>query len=72
MISEASTAHRFEWLTLSEILSKSSNICSSKVAFEVEDQRLHHFLHQMGFGQKTGVDFWGENRGILPQVPWPR
>ena len=70
IISEANANRQFEWLTIPEILSKSSNICSSKVAFQVRDDRLQPFLYQLGFGQKTGVDFWGENRGILPKTPW--
>lgn len=72
VISEANAKHQFEWLTIPEILSKSSNICSSKVAFQVKDDRLQTFLYQLGFGQKTGVDFWGENRGILPKTPWKK
>ncbi len=70
IISEADTSHKFGWLTVSEVLSKSSNVCSSKIAFEVKDYRLQSFFHLLGFGQKTGVDFWGENRGILPKTPW--
>ena len=69
-ISESDKSHQFEWLTVSEILSKSSNVCSSKIAFEIGDHRLRSFFHLLGFGQKTGVDFWGENRGILPKTPW--
>ena len=70
IISEADTSHKFKWLTVSEVLSKSSNVCSSKIAFELKDYRLQSFFHLLGFGQKTGVDFWGENRGILPKTPW--
>ena len=70
IISEADTSHAFGWLTVSEVLSKSSNVCSSKIAFELKDYRLQSFFHLLGFGQKIGVDFWGENRGILPKTPW--
>ena len=70
IISEADTSHNFEWLTVSEILSKSSNVCSSKIAFELKDYRLQSFFQLLGFGQKIGIDFWGENRGILPKTPW--
>ena len=71
-ISESDESHQFEWLTVSEILSKSSNVCSSKIAFDVGDNRLRSFFRLLGFGQKTGVDFWGESRGILPQIPWKK
>lgn len=72
VISEASRKHQFEWLTVSDILAKSSNICASKIAFDVKAQSLREFLSYMGFGKKTGVDFWGENRGILPPTPWTK
>lgn len=72
VISEASKKHQFEWLSVSDILSKSSNVCASKMAFEVTDHQLQKFLSLIGFGQKTGVDFWGESRGILPKTPWKK
>ena len=72
VISEAHQQNQFKWLTVSDILAKSSNICASKIAFKITDRRLHYFLSQIGFGSKTGVDFWGENRGILPKTPWKK
>lgn len=33
-------------------------------------QRMHDFLAQFGFGQKTGVDLDGELAGVLPDPAW--
>lgn len=34
--------------------------------------RIHAFLRQFGFGQKTGIDLVGEKRGLLPSKAWKR
>lgn len=70
VINEAEKNHEFEWLTLSEILAYSSNIGSSKVALQIGDERLEKSFREFGFGEKTGVDMFGESRGIFPTLPW--
>lgn len=69
-ISEADAHHRFGWLTTTEILAKSSNIGSTKIAFELGAESLHESLVDFGFGQKTGVELPGEAKGILQSLPW--
>ncbi|MDO9371226.1 MAG: penicillin-binding protein 2 [Gammaproteobacteria bacterium] len=34
--------------------------------------RLHDFLGQFGFGQKTGIDIGGELAGLVPSAKWKR
>lgn len=34
--------------------------------------RLHDFLGQFGFGQKTGIDIGGELAGLVPSASWKR
>lgn len=34
--------------------------------------RLHSFLSQFGFGQKTGIDIGGELPGLLPSPQWKK
>lgn len=34
--------------------------------------RLHDFLSQFGFGQKTGIDIGGELAGLVPSEDWKR
>ena len=33
---------------------------------------MHDSLKPLGFGQYTGIDIWGEARGILPSTEWKR
>lgn len=69
-ISEASPDEKFGNLTVSEILSRSSNIGAAKIAFALGDERLRAHLLDFGFGARTGVSLPGESRGILQKLPW--
>ncbi len=70
IIKESSPDKKFQHLNLKDILKNSSNIGSTKVAFDVGAETLFETLKQFGFGHKTGVDFSGENKGILQPLPW--
>jgi cell division protein FtsI (penicillin-binding protein 3) len=70
-IHEATSADNFEWLTLAEILEKSSNIGTTKVAFALGQDPLKQMINDFGFGAKTGIDFPGEASGILSKGNWP-
>jgi cell division protein FtsI (penicillin-binding protein 3) len=65
IISEAESKKKFEWLTVSEILRHSSNIGTTKLAFDLTYPKLKKTLTRFGFGEKTGVEFPGESRGIF-------
>ena len=69
-IREASSQHKYGFLTVSEILSQSSNVGSAKVAFRLGDKGLRKVLKDFGFGEKTGIDLPGESKGILHKTPW--
>lgn len=47
------------------ILSESSNIGTMRTAQTIETKKLHDYLSAFGFGQKTGLGYPGESRGIL-------
>lgn len=47
------------------ILSESSNIGTIRTAQTIETKKLHDYLSAFGFGQKTGLGYPGESRGIL-------
>jgi len=34
--------------------------------------RIHDFMTPFGFGQLTGIDLFGEKRGILPSMAWKK
>jgi len=69
-IREADSKHKFGIMTATEILAQSSNVGTSKIAFELRADALRAALAQFGFGEKSGVDLPGEARGILHQLPW--
>ena len=53
------------WLTLSEIISKSSNIGILKAASHLNKEQLESYTHGFGFGEKTGIDLPYERVGNL-------
>jgi cell division protein FtsI (penicillin-binding protein 3) len=70
IIRESSSDHKFEWLTVSEILAKSSNIGMVKIGFQLGAQKTKGILDEFGFGQKTGITLGGDSKGIVPPGPW--
>ena len=69
-IHEADSKHHFGWRTASEVLANSSNIGATKIAFELGPEKYRSALVEFGFGVKTGVDFPGEAKGIVNNLPW--
>ncbi|MGP0566610.1 MULTISPECIES: peptidoglycan D,D-transpeptidase FtsI family protein [unclassified Nitrospina] len=57
--------HRFGWLTLQNIISKSSNIGAIKVAQKLGEERFHEYIRNFGFGSRLGVDLPGETPGMV-------
>ncbi|MGY8762296.1 MAG: peptidoglycan D,D-transpeptidase FtsI family protein [Nitrospinaceae bacterium] len=55
--------HKFGWLTMRDIISKSSNIGSIKIAQKLGKQPFYDYIRKFGFGQKTGVSLPGEATG---------
>ncbi len=53
------------WLTLTEVIQKSSNIGILKVANSLKKERLEDYTRRFGFGQKTGIDLPYEQDGSL-------
>ncbi len=69
-IKEADKKHYFKELTVSEIISYSSNVGTSKIALMMKDNVLYDTLREFGFGEKTGVGLLGEAKGLLSKPPW--
>jgi cell division protein FtsI (penicillin-binding protein 3) len=57
--------HISKWLTVTQILSISSNIGAAKIALGLGEARLYEGLRRFGFGDLTGVPFPGESTGVL-------
>lgn len=51
---------------------KSSNVYYYSLANEMGVDLMHDFMKPLGFGQLTGVDIFGEVRGVLPSTEWKR
>lgn len=58
--------HKFEWLSIYDIIAKSSNIGTAKIAFKIGFERFLTGISDIfGIGKETGIDLPGEVRGIL-------
>lgn len=55
-------------LTLTGVITKSSNIGAAKVAENLSRDSLYDMFHRFGFGESTGSGFPGESPGFLPVV----
>ncbi len=64
-------SHPLETLTVSQIIQKSSNIGTAKIALDLGDKRVHDNLRAFGFGERTGVPLNPETAGIFrPLKKW--
>lgn len=66
VIKESDNDHAFEWLSVADILRYSSNIGTTKIAFDLGQDKLRESFKEFNFGSKTGVEISGESRGIMP------
>lgn len=57
--------HVSKWLTPTQCLSISSNICAAKIALGLGEARLYEGFRRFGFGDATGIPFPGESMGVL-------
>jgi cell division protein FtsI (penicillin-binding protein 3) len=63
--------HPFGLLTVSEIISKSSNIGAAKIAINLGKESLYRYIRAFGFGQQTGIPLEGEIDGTVhPVARW--
>ena len=60
--------HPYGELDVAGILIKSSNVGSARIATLLGPWRLYAYLRELGFGQRTGIRFPGEAKGILRPV----
>jgi cell division protein FtsI (penicillin-binding protein 3) len=57
--------HPYGILTVQQVIQKSSNIGAAKIGNKVGPKRLNHYLHDFGFGSRTGILFPGETSGLV-------
>ena len=63
-IGEAS-GHKFGWMTMNDIIAKSSNIGVIKIAQQVGKKSFYEYIRKFGFGEKSGLSLPGESAGQL-------
>ena len=57
-----------EWLSVSEILAVSSNICTTKIYERLDKQRMHEWVQRFHFGERPPIELSGATAGVL--APW--
>jgi cell division protein FtsI (penicillin-binding protein 3) len=55
-------------LTVAQILAQSSNVGAVEIGLEVGATRFSRWIDRFGFGRPTGVEFPGEEQGIVPAL----
>jgi cell division protein FtsI (penicillin-binding protein 3) len=60
--------HPYGGLTVAEIIKKSSNIGAAKIGLKLGPQKMAHYLKGFGFGQRTGINYAGENYGLVRNI----
>jgi cell division protein FtsI/penicillin-binding protein 2 len=58
--------HPYGLLPVMDILKKSDNIGTAKIALKLGEKRMYRYFRDFGFGQSTGIRLPGEEMGILP------
>ena len=70
---EVKDLRNYGTLSVASVITKSSNIGSSKIAFDVGPEAIKNLLQRVGFGEDTGTGFPGERSGVLPSpTRWSR
>ncbi len=57
--------HPLEALSASQILARSSNVGTIKIALRLGPERFNGWLHKFGFGKPTGIELPGEESGAV-------
>jgi cell division protein FtsI (penicillin-binding protein 3) len=55
-------------VTISQALARSSDVAAVKLALKVGQNRFSQYVHDFGFGSRTGAEMPGETRGLLQPV----
>jgi cell division protein FtsI/penicillin-binding protein 2 len=62
---EESHERGYVTLSVADILAQSSNVGAVKIGLETGPERFDHWIRKFGFGAPTGIDFPGEEQGIV-------
>ncbi len=59
---------RFGVLSVADVIAHSSDVGSIKLGLRLGNERFYRHIRDFGFGQKTGIELPGEERGLLEPV----
>jgi len=65
---EDAEEHGTEDLSVAEILAKSSNIGAVEIGEQLGATRFSKWIDRFGFGRQTGIQFPGEEIGLVPKL----
>ena len=66
-----SDAHAYGDLTVTQVIQKSSNVGTVRMAMQMQPREMHELFSRVGFGQKPQLDFPGAVTGRLrPYKSW--
>lgn len=57
---------------LADAIEQSCDVYFYELAHRMGINRMYDYLHEFGFGDKTGIDLYGERSGLLPSREWKR
>jgi cell division protein FtsI (penicillin-binding protein 3) len=63
--------HGYGELSVGDIVKKSSNIGTAKIALELGEEKVYEYIRKFGFGSPSGIELPGEESGIVhPPGQW--
>jgi len=68
-IREADHSDKLEWLSVEDILKFSSNVGTTKIAFDLKFPKLWQTLQKFEINERTGIELRGESKGLLSFNP---
>ncbi|MCW8831463.1 MAG: penicillin-binding protein 2, partial [Gammaproteobacteria bacterium] len=57
---------------MDDAIEQSCDVYFYELAYRLGIDRMHDFLAKFSFGQKTGIDLYGERSGLLPSRGWKK
>lgn len=55
------------WMTFAQVIQRSSNVGSVKIALALGEERAYRYLKAFGFGERTEIDLPGEAVGLVKE-----
>lgn len=60
------------WVDLELAIARSNDTFFYDLAFKLGVDRLYQYMSEFGFGQRVGLDVFGESAGLMPSREWKR